>query len=98
MRKWTPRSEGCVEQKKRAARHQADANIDADTLLHPLILGIMLLECSQLTSAENAAVLATSGATTKEGITIGHSFLFEDLVASFGAQWDDEAIQRRENS
>ena len=29
----------------------------------------------------------TSGATTREGITVGHSFLFEDLFASFGAQW-----------
>ena len=82
-----------------AALHQAEANIVADTLLHPPILGIMLLECSQLTPAENAAVLATSGATTKEGSTVGNSFMFnKDLVARFGAQWDDEALQRRDKS
>ena len=95
--KWTSRFEGFVK-RTGAALHQADANIDADTFLHPLILGIMLLECSRLTPAENAAVLATSGATTKEGSTIGNSYLFKALVARFGAQWDDEAIQRRDRS
>ena len=38
--------------------------------------------------AKNAAVLATSGATTKEGGTIDNSYLFKDVVASFGAQCD----------
>ena len=75
MRKWTSRFEGCVE-RTRAALHQAESNIDADTSLRPLILGIMLLECSQLTPAENDAALATSGATTKEGSTIGNGYLF----------------------
>ena len=48
MLKWTSRFEGFVK-RTGAALHQADANIDADTFLHPLILGIMLLECSRLT-------------------------------------------------
>ena len=34
MRKWTSRFEGFVS-RTRAALHQADANIDADTSLHP---------------------------------------------------------------
>ena len=76
----------------KAALHQADANIDPDTFLHPLILGIMLHP------AENAAVLATSGAMTEQGSTIGNNYLLKDLVASFGAQWDDEAIQSRDKS
>ena len=44
----------------------------------------------------NDAVLATSGATTEEGPTIGNSYLLKDLVARFGAQWDDDTIQRRD--
>ena len=51
-----------------------------------------------MTPAENAAVLGTSGATTKEGGTIGNRYLLKALVASFGAQWDDEAIQRCDKS
>ena len=34
----------------------------------------------------------------KEGIKTGGSYLLQDLVASFGAQWDDEAIQSRDKS
>ena len=45
MRKWTSHRE-CFVKRTKAALHQADANIDPDTFLHPLILGIMLLECS----------------------------------------------------
>ena len=96
MRKWTTRVEGFVR-RTGATLHQADAKIDADMFLHPLILGILFLECSQLTPAENAAVLATSRATTKEGITVGNSHLSKDLVASFRAQWD-EATPRRDKS
>ena len=66
--------------------------------LHPLIQGILLLECSNLSPAENAAVLATSGATTKEGGSIGNSYLYVDLAASFIAQWDDEALMRRDKA
>ena len=60
--------------------------------------GILLLECSNLSLAENAAVLATSGATTKEGGSIGNSFLYVDLAASFIAQWDDDALMRRDKA
>ena len=59
MRKWASRFEGFCQTNRHF--HQDDANIDADTFFHPLILGIMLLECSQLTPAENAAVQATPG-------------------------------------
>ena len=51
-----------------------------------------MLECSNLSPAENAAVLATSGSTSKEGGSIGNSYLYVDLAASFIAQWDDEAL------
>ena len=57
-----------------------------------------MLECSNLSPAENAAVLATSGATTKEGGSIGNSYLYVDLAASFIAQWDDEALMRRDKA
>ena len=56
------------------------------------------MECSNLSPAENAAVLATSGATTKEGGSIGNSYLSVDLAASFIAQWDDEALMRRDKA
>ena len=61
-----------------------------------MILGIMLLECSQLTSAESAATMTTSGSTKRECSTIGDGYLIQDLVASFRAQRDDEAMQRRD--
>ena len=51
-----------------------------------------------MTSAENVAVLATSGPTAKKSNAIGYNDLFEDSVASFGVQRDDEAIQRRDKS
>ena len=63
-----------------------------------LIQGILLLECRNLSPAENAAVLATSGATLKEGGSIGNSYLYVDLAASFIAQWDDEALTRRDKN
>ena len=34
----------------------------------------------------------------KESLTLGDSYLFRDLVASFGVQWDDESIQRHDKS
>ena len=80
------------------ALHQADAEIDEATYLHPLIPGILLIECSNLSTAENAAVLATSGATSKEGGSIGNSYLYVDLAASFIAQWNDEALMRRDKN
>ena len=65
MRKWTSRFETFIKKTGKKALHQADAEIDETTFLHPFIQGILLLECSNLSPAENAAVLATSGATTK---------------------------------
>ena len=97
MRKWTSRFEASIK-KTGKALHQADAEIDETTFLHPLIQGILLLECSNLSPAENAALLATSGATTKEGGSIGNSYLYVDLAASFIAQWDDEALMRRDKA
>ena len=97
MRKWTSRFEAFIK-KTGKALHQADAEIDETTFLHPLIQGILLPECSNLSPAENAAVLATSGATTKEGSSIGNSYLYVDLAASFIAQWDDEALMRRDKA
>ena len=96
MRKWTSRFEAFIK-KTGKALHQADAEIDETTFLHPLIQGILLLECSNLSPAETA-VLATSGATTKEGGSIGNSYLYVDLAASFIAQWDDEALMRRDKA
>ena len=97
MRKWTSRFEAFIK-KTGKALHQADAEIDEATYLHPLIQGILLLECSNLSPAENAAVLATSGATSKEGGSIGNSYLYVDLAASFIAQWDDEALARQDKA
>ena len=97
MRKWTSRFEAFIK-KTGKALHQADAEIDEATFLHPLIQEILLLQCSNLSPAENAAVLATSGATTKEGGSIGNSYLYVDLAASFIAQWDDEALMCRDDS
>ena len=97
MRKWTSRFEAFIK-KTGKALHQADAEIDETTFLYPLIQGILLLECSNLSPAENAAVLATSGATSKEGGSIGNSYLYVDLAASFIAQWDDEALIRRDKN
>ena len=37
-------------------------------------------------------------ATTKEGGSIGNSYLYVDLAASFFAQWDDEALMRRDKT
>ena len=51
-----------------------------------------------LSPAENAAVLATSVATTKEGGSLGNSYLYVDQAASFIAQWDDEALMRRDKA
>ena len=95
MRKWTYRFEAFIK-KTGKALHQADAEIDEMTFLYPMIQGILLFDCSNLSPAENAAVLATSGATTKEGGTIGNIYLYVDLAASFIAQWDDEALMRRD--
>ena len=89
MRKWTSRFEAFIK-KTGKALHQADAEFDESNFLHPLIQGILFLECSNL----SPAVLATSGATTKEGGSIGNSYLYVDLAASFIAQWDDEALAR----
>ena len=96
MRKWTSRFEAFIK-KTGKALHQADAEIES-TFLHPLIQGILLLECSNLSPAENAAVLATSGATTKEGSSIGNSYLYVDLAASLIAEWDDDALMRRDKA
>ena len=46
MRKWTSRFEAFIK-KTGKALHQADAEIDETTFLHPLIQGILLLECKQ---------------------------------------------------
>ena len=97
MRKWTSRFEAFIKKTGKALR-QADAEIDETTFLHPLIQGILLLECSNLSPAENAAVLATSGATTKEGGSIGNRYLYVDLAASFFALWDNEALMRRDKA
>ena len=56
------------------------------------------MECGNLSPAENAAVLETSGATTKEGGSTGNSYLYVDLAASFIAQWDNEALMRRDKA
>ena len=97
MRKRTSRFKAFIK-KTGKALHQADAEIDEATYLDPLIQGILLLECSNLSPAENAAVLASSGATSKEGGSIGSSNLYVDLAASFIAQWDDEALIRRDKN
>ena len=81
MRKWTSRFEAFIK-KTGKALDQAE-KIDETTFLHPLIQGILLLECSNLSPAENAAVLATSGATTKEGGSIGNSYLYVDSGRKF---------------
>ena len=56
QRKWTSRFEAFIK-KTGKALHQADAEIDEATFLHPLIQGILLLECSNLSPAENAGRL-----------------------------------------
>ena len=56
------------------------------TPVFPHILGIMLLVCSQLTPAWNAAVLATSGATIKDGSTI-------DITVSRLKMWSQASVR-----
>ena len=96
MRKWTSRFEAFIKKTGKAFR-QADAEIDESTYLHPSIQGILLLECSNLSPAENAAVLATSGATSKEGGSIGNSYLYVDLTrthhtaAAATVTWDSSS-------
>ena len=97
MRKWTSRFEAFIK-KTGNALYQADAEIDETNFLHPLIQEILLLECCNLSLAESATVLVTSGATTTEGGSIGISHLYVDLAASFIAQWDDEALMRRDKA
>ena len=51
MRKWTSHCEAFIR-KTGKALHQTDADIDEATFLHPLIQGILLIECSNLSPAE----------------------------------------------
>ena len=81
MRKWT-RLESFVE-RPRKAFHHADVHIDAETFLHPLILGITLLECSWCNPAETCSGTATSGAITKVRSTVGNSYSSRDEVGIF---------------
>ena len=89
MRKWTSRFEAFIK-KIGKALHQADAEIDETTFLHPLIQGILLLE--------RVAVCHLLEQRTKEGGSIGNSYLYVDLAASLIAQWDDEALMRRDQA
>ena len=78
-----------VVKKTGKALHQADAEVDETSFgSGNLVAGVY----------ENAAVLATSGATTKEGGSIGNSCLYVDLAASFIVQWDDDALMRRDKA
>ena len=64
MRKWTSRFEAFIK-KTGKALHQADAEIDESTFLHPLIQGILLLECSNLSPAENTGRLGNEWSNNK---------------------------------
>ena len=61
-------------------RCACEAPARSDALRSMRKWSIMLLECSQLNPTENAAVLATSGFTTKKGSTTANSYVFEDKV------------------
>ena len=58
--------------------------------------GILLAETSGLTSSEFGSVLATSGTTGAEGVSIGNSWKFSHLVEAFCAQWGDAALAARD--
>ena len=80
-RKWTSRFEGLFK-RTRAALHLADANIDADH-----VTGVQPVDPS-------CECCGTGNIwSNNKGSTIGNRYLFKDLVASFGAQWDDDAIR-----
>ena len=64
MRKWTSRFEAFIK-KTGKALHQADAEIDESTFLLPLIQGLLLLECSNLSPAENCGCLGNEWSNNK---------------------------------
>ena len=64
------------------ALNASNTEISKD-FLHEHIQGILLAETSGLTSSEFAPVLATSGATSAEGESIGNSWKFSHRVEAF---------------
>ena len=88
MRSWCNRFEHAVTRTGKAL-HAVDSTVTVDQFLHPLILGILLLQGSLLEVREEVGVLATSG-------TEGNSDLITDVASSLQKQWSDEAIVRRD--
>ena len=87
MRAWTSRFEIYVR-KVGKALHSAVPEIEEQNWLHPLLLGIQLLEGTGLDPSEEAAVLACSG--------LGNSYLFQDLVNALTNQWSDSQVAARD--
>ena len=88
MRIWCNRFELQVLKTGKALK-SVDSTIDATKFLHPIILGVMLLQATGLTATEEAAVLATSSGE-------GNSYAFDDIAESLQKQWSDEAVTRRD--
>lgn len=88
MRIWCNRFELQVLKMGKALK-SVDSTIDAMKFLHPIILGVMTLQATQLTATEEAAVLATSG-------TEGNSYAFDDVAESLQKQWSDETMTGRD--
>ena len=76
------------------ALHSVDPTIDQHKFLHPLILGVLLMQGTGLDPSEEAAVLATSGST--ETATATNSYRVTDLMMSLQSQWSDDAIAKRD--
>ena len=96
MRVWTFRFEGFIKRTGNA-HYQADANMDAKIFLHPLILGVVLLECSQIKRGRKLRYWRHL--QQHQGVEHDRQ---QSLVQRCGCQcrcqWDDEAIHIQDKS
>ena len=63
-----------------AALNAAQSDIDKDNFLHPILLGVLLMDSVNLDPSEQTAVLGTSGKTAEKGERVGNSYHIGDLI------------------
>ena len=97
MTRWTMRFKLQVA-KTGEALHAAEPDIPADGYLHSKLLGVLLLEGTNLDPPEIASLLATSGKTGAQGARIGNSYDLADLCEALCTQWSEEELLRRDKS
>ena len=71
------------------ALHAVCDDIPATGFMHEFILGLILLDGTGLDPSEQAAVLATSGAS-------GNSYLYPDVKKALTEQWSEEQLSSRD--